>query len=138
MASMVRRVAACVAVGGLALALSAGSTAADDKEKVYKINEIMKRHTGSKSLLKGITAQVKAGDWEGAQDGAKLFKAFGESLGKNSPEKGDAASWKKLADAYKENTKAVYEAAEKKDAKEVTANLGKIQKSCKACHDSHK
>jgi cytochrome c556 len=139
MASMARRVAALVVVGGLALALSVEGSAADDKDKTPTIKEIMKKgHAGTKSLIKGVAAQVKAGEWDEAQNGAKTLKTFGEALGKNKPEKGDDASWKKLTDEYKDNTAAVAEAAEKKDAKGVTSGLGKIGKSCKTCHDSHK
>jgi cytochrome c556 len=137
MASMARRVATCVAVGGLALVLTAAA-AADDKEKKYTISQIMKKGHGAKGLLKGIDAHVKGGMWDEAKTDATLLKAFGEGLGKNSPERGDAESWKKLTGDYKENTKAVYDAAEKKEAKGVTDGLKKIRGSCKTCHDSHK
>jgi hypothetical protein len=141
MASMSRRVAAALAVGGLALAFSVGSQAADDKkdDKVPTIKEIMKKgHQGTKSLLKGIGAQAKEGKWDDAADGAKTLKAFGEALGKNKPEKGSDESWKKLTDAYKDNTKTVFDAVEKKDATATADALGKIGKSCKGCHDQHK
>lgn len=122
-----------------AFTLSTTAVAQDKKEKVYSIEEIMKKgHAGGKSLIKGITTQVKEGNWDEAQKGAKLLKAFGESLGKNKPEKGDDASWKKLTEQYKENTAAVAAAAEKKDAKAANEALGKIGKSCKECHDAHK
>ena len=143
MGSMARRVVACVAVGGLALALSVGSSSADDKDKTPTIKEIMKKgHQGTKSLLKGIAAQAKAGEWEEAQNGAKTLKTFGEALGKNKPEKGGEESWKKLTDKYKENTAAVAEAAEKKDAKAVTDALEKVSgtkgANCMECHKAHR
>jgi len=138
MTSMVRRVVACAAVGGLALAVSVGSSLADDKEKTPSISEIMKKGHGSKGLLKGIGAEVKAGKWEDAKSDAKLLKAFGEALGKNEPEKGSKESWKKLTDEYKENTAAVAKAADKEDADGVAAGLKKIGGSCKGCHSAHK
>jgi hypothetical protein len=141
MASMSRRVAAALAVGGLALAFSVGSQAADDKkdDKVPTIKEIMKKgHQGTKSLLKGIGAQAKEGKWDDAMDGAKTLKTFGEALGKNKPEKGSDESWKKLTEEYKENTKAVFEAVEKKDADKTAEALKKILDSCKGCHSMHK
>jgi cytochrome c556 len=141
MASMSHRVVAALAVGGLALACSVGSTAADDKkdDKVPTIKEIMKKgHAGTKSLIKGIGAQAKAGEWDDAQNGAKTLKTFGEALGKNKIEKGTEESWKKLTDEYKENTKAVADGAEKKDAKAVGDGLKKISDSCKGCHAAHK
>ncbi len=133
------RVAAGLVAGVGMAVLSAGVLTADDKEdKNYTIEEIMKKGHGAKGLLKGIAAEVKQEKWDDAVKDAKLLKAFGVSLGKNKPEKGSAESWKKLTDAYKDNTEAVYKAAETKDAKGVTTALGKIQKSCKGCHQVHK
>ena len=54
------------------------------------------------------------------------------------PEKGDAASWKKLTASYKTMMLAIAEGVEKKDAKATNDALAKMQKSCKACHDEHK
>jgi hypothetical protein len=144
MAAMVRRVVACVAVGGLALALSVQTTVAQDKkkekdgDKTPSISEIMKKGHGAKGLLKGIDSHVKSGMWDEAQTDAKLLKAFGEGLGKNKPPKGDDESWKKLTGEYKDNTKAVYDGADKKEAKDVTAGLKKIRGQCKTCHDANK
>jgi cytochrome c556 len=133
------RLAACAAVGGLALALSMGTTAAQDKEKQYTIKEIMKiGHQGTKSLLKGIGAQIEAQNWEEAANGAKTLKTFGEQLGKLEPDRGDAESWKKLTEEYKKRTAAVAAGVEKKDAKAATTALKQIGGSCKGCHDAHK
>lgn len=137
MTSMVRRVVACVAVGGLALAITAGSSVAHD-DKVPSISDIMKKGHGSKGLLKGIAAEVKAKKWDDASNDAKLLKDFGEALGKNKPEKGSEESWKKLTDEYKKNTAAVAEGVEMKDPEAVTAGLKKIGGSCKGCHSAHK
>ena len=126
------------AVVGFVIGAGALSAQDKDKDKVYSIEDIMKRHTGAKSVLKGVGAQVKEGKWEDAQDGAKLLKAFGESLGKNDPPMGTKESWKKLTGNYKENTANVYKAIGKKDAKAANDALGKIGKSCKECHDTHK
>jgi hypothetical protein len=133
-----RVVAGLAAVVGMAV-LSAGVLAADDKdEKVYPIEEIMKKGHGSKGLLKGIEAHVKGSMWDEAKTDAKLLKAFGVSLGKNEPPMGEAKSWKKLAETYKENTETVYKAVEKKDSKSALDGLGKIRKSCAGCHKVHK
>jgi cytochrome c556 len=138
------RVAAGLVAGVGMAVLSAGVLTADDKgEKVPSIEEIMKKgHQGSKSLLKGIAAQAKEGKWEDALNGAKTLKMFGESLGKNKPDKGSPESWKKLTDKYKKNTEAVYKAVEKKDVKEVTDALGKVTgakgANCMECHKAHK
>jgi hypothetical protein len=132
------RVVGGLVAAGAMIAVSFGGAFADDKEKTYSIEEIMKKGHGSKGLLKGIAAEAKASKWEDAQRDAVLLKAFGVALGKNKPEQGSAASWKKLTEQYKENTVAVYNAAEKKDAKATLAALGKIQKSCGSCHKQHK
>ncbi|HET6572858.1 MAG TPA: hypothetical protein VFG68_04590 [Fimbriiglobus sp.] len=132
------RVAATVTAAVGMTVLSAGVLPADDKEKTYAIEEIMKRHTGAKSLLKGVAVQVKEAKWEEAKGGAKLLKAFGESLGKNKPPRGEEKSWKKLTEQYKESTATIYKAVEKKDAKTALDTLGKIGKSCMGCHKQHK
>jgi cytochrome c556 len=132
------RVAAGLAAAVGMAVLAGGVLAGDDKEKTYPIEEIMKKGHGSKGLLKGIETHVKESKWDEAKTDAKLLKAFGVSLGKNEPPMGEAKSWKKLAEAYKENTDSVYKAVEKKDAKGVTEGLGKIRKSCMGCHKEHK
>jgi hypothetical protein len=93
-------------------------------------------HAGGKSLISKVKTSVKGGKWDDAKTAADALKVFGEALGKNKPEKGDADSWKKLTDKYKASTAAVAAGAEKMDAKAVTSALGKI--NCKECHDAHK
>jgi cytochrome c556 len=138
MSSLVRRAVAVLVVGGLAAVFTV-NTQAQTKDKKYTISEIMKKgHAGSKSLISGIRAEAKAGNWDEAQNGAKLLKTFGDQLGTLSPEKGDEANWKKLTKKYQENTAAVAAAVEKKDAAGTNAALGKITGSCKECHASHK
>jgi hypothetical protein len=145
MASMVRRVSACLALGGLAMLVMVGSSVAQEKKKgkgagkTPTISEIMKKgHAGAKSLLKTVGAQAKEGDWDAAAKGAKTLKLYGEALGKNKPERGDEESWKKLCEEYQMSTAAVAKAVEEKDAAATATALGKIGKSCKGCHDAHK
>jgi cytochrome c556 len=139
MALWARRVVAVLAVGGLAAAVVGGEAAADDKKKKeYTISEIMKKGHGAKGLLKGIGAEVKAGKWDEAKTDAALLKEFGEAIGTLKPEKGDEASWKKQTGIYKDNTAAVYEGVEAKDAKKAGDALKKIGGSCKSCHEAHK
>jgi hypothetical protein len=132
------RVMGGLVAAGAMIAVSFSGAFADDKEKSYTIEEIMKKGHGSKGLLKGISAEAKAGKWEDAQRDAVLLKAFGVALGKNKPEMGSAASWKKLTDQYKENTVAGFIATEKQGAKATLAARGKIQKSCGSSHKQHK
>ena len=132
------RVAVVIALAAFAVTVGVGSlTAADDK--VPTVSEIMKvGHAGGKSLIAKVKTAVKGEKWDDAKVPADALKLFGEGLGKNKPEKGDAESWKKLADKYKTNTAAVVAGVEKKDAKAVGEALGKIGGSCKECHDVHK
>jgi len=132
------RVVSVVALVAFALTVSVGGLIAAD-DKVPTVSEIMKvGHKGTESLLSKIKGSVKGAKWDDAKTSADALKVFGEALGKNKPEKGDAESWKKLTDAYKANTVAVAAGVEKKDAKATTAALGKIGSSCGGCHKAHK
>lgn len=130
------RKVAVVALVAFALTVSVGGLIAAE-DKVPTVSEIMKvGHAGGKSLIAKIKGSVKGGKWDDAKAPADALKVFGEALGKNKPGKGDEASWKKLADKYKESTAAVAAGVEKKDAKAVAAALGKI--NCAECHKAHK
>ncbi len=141
MVRKITRSAICLTAGLFALSLGMSAFAADEKkeDKVPTVEEIMKKgHAGTKSLKAKIDASVKTEKWEDAQKSAVLLKAFGEALGKNKVEKGDAESWKKLSDKYMKTTADIAAAADKKDAKAVSTALGALGKSCKECHDAHK
>lgn len=95
-------------------------------------------HSGKKSLLNQIKTGVKAEKWDDIQKAGKTLKKYGEDISKNTPEKGEADSWKTLTKSYKEMVTEIAEGIEEKDAKKTNAGLAKMQKSCKACHDNHK
>lgn len=127
-------------MAGLVVALvsAASAVTAQDKEKVPSVHDIMEQgHSGKKSLIKQITATVKESKWDDAAKPSEKFKFFGESIGKNKPEKGSAESWKKLTDEYKKTTADIAEAVKKKDKAGAEKALGVMGKSCKACHDAH-
>lgn len=130
------RVAMVVALAAFALTVSVGGlTAAEDK--VPDVSTIMKKSFGGKTSLKSqIGSSLKGENWDDVKKLAAEFKEHGDALGKNKPNKGDADSWKKLTKKFADNTAALAEAADKKDAKAVTAALGKF--NCKECHDAHK
>jgi len=124
-------------VCGFACVFTVGVFAAEDKPT--DISTIMKKgHQGKTSYLNKIKDGVKAEKWDDIAKITKELKQFGEDLGKNKPEKGEADSWKKLSGEYKKNTAAVAAGVEKKDAKAVNEALGAIGKSCAACHNPHK
>jgi cytochrome c556 len=128
-----------VAACAFGLLLTAGAIIAEPRADVTSIEDIMKKgHAGKKSLLNQIKAGAKEEKWDDIAKPAKDLKKFGEELGMNKPEKGDDISWKKLTQEYATNTTAIADGVEKKDQKATTEALGKMGKSCKACHDSHK
>lgn len=144
MLSQLRRVLGLMAVGVLAAGFTAGAEAQDDKKEDKKVDPLTAHtimhegHMGKKSLLNVIKAGVKDEKWDDIEKPAKRVKEFGAALGKVKPEKGSDESWKKLTAEYKKTTAAIAEGVEKKDQKKSNDALGKMFKSCKACHDEHK
>lgn len=132
MRGLAKKAVAVLAVG----AMAAGLTAADGKHA--DIETVMKKVNGKKGLCAACVGASKADKWEDAQKAGKELKQLGEDLGKNPCPKGDEASWKKLTKQYAEQTAAIAEAADKKDAKALATAAGTFQKSCKTCHDAHK
>lgn len=134
-------VAAGLGMAALVLGVGGfGSVAAQDKkDETPTIKEIMaKGHKGTDAYVAKITAAVKGEKWDDAQKLAKTVAFFGESLGKNKPKKGDADSWKTLSEKYAADTKAVFDATEKKDAKAANEALKALGGSCGGCHKVHK
>ncbi|VTU01823.1 cytochrome c : Cytochrome C OS=Singulisphaera acidiphila (strain ATCC BAA-1392 / DSM 18658 / VKM B-2454 / MOB10) GN=Sinac_3849 PE=4 SV=1: Cytochrom_C_2 [Gemmataceae bacterium] len=143
---MLRKLTSVVAgLGMAALVLAFGgfdlTAAADDKKKdeTPTIKEIMaKGHKGTDAYMGKVKAAVKGEKWDDAQKYAKAMLVFGEALGKNKPKKGDADSWKTLSEKYAADTKSLFDATEKKDAKAANEALGVIGGSCGGCHKVHK
>lgn len=136
---MLRKLTKVTLAGFLGLAavvLAAGAGISAD-DKVPSIEEIMKKgHAKTNGYISKIRADAKAGKWDEAKKYATTLAFFGESLGKNKPEKGTAASWKVQSKKYEASTKAALKAVEAKDAAAVNKALGSI--NCKACHSAHK
>lgn len=127
----------------LAIALGSftvlGVQAADDSAP--DIETVMKKVNGGKSgLQKSLAGDLKASsvDWDSATKKSKEMFTLISALGKNSPPKGDKASWEKHCKEYTANAKALNEACEKKNKSGADAALGKLGRSCKSCHDAHK
>ena len=77
-------------------------------------------------------------DWKDIQKTTKNFATLAQDLPKNDPPKGDKEDYKKLADAYCANAKALNEAAKKEDKEKAEAAFKKVSTSCMACHKAHK
>lgn len=143
MVTKLTRVTLAAAFGLTILALAGGvsATAQDKKDdkKVPPVKEIMKAgHKGDDAHMAKVVLAVKDGKWEDAQSHAKDLADNGTLLGKNTPKKGDPKSWEKLTTKYADNTKALYEATQKKDADASKAALENLGASCKECHSVHR
>jgi cytochrome c556 len=136
MASLARRIALALFLGGFAAFCSADSTAAD--ANVPDCETIMKKCNSKKGLTSQIKAAVKDEKWEDAQKAAKELKEFGAALGKNTANKGEKTSWEKLTKKFAEQTSAIADATDKKDSAAYDKAAKAYGGSCKACHDSHK
>lgn len=142
MAQKLLRVALCAALGVAVAVLSAGTSAeanqkAEDKKVIIK--EIMKAgHKGADANLAKLVLAVKDAKWEDAQKSAKSLADNGAMLPMGMPKRGEPASWEEKSKKYAENTKALLEAVEKKDAATSKSAIETLQASCKACHDNHK
>ena len=128
-------------VAGLICVPFVEMSAADDK--VADVSTIMKKNNGGKkSNGKLIDAALKSGDvkWDEVAKLAKDYNKYAADLPKNTPDKGDKASWDKLSKAYADEAKKLDEAAGKKDLDATKAAIATLIKpaTCKACHDVHK
>ncbi len=134
---------ACVAcvVGLVAISALATSFVGADEEKTATIKEVMRKlHKGANSPLAKLKKALAADspDWKDIQKLTKDFATFGAALGKNDPPKGEKEDFKKLADAYYHNAKALNDAAKKEDKAAAQAAFKKVSTSCTTCHKAHK
>jgi cytochrome c556 len=125
-----KRIASVALLGLFTLAAAAEPT----------IKEVMKRaHMGSTSLLPEIGRDLKANapDWADVAKHVKELENLGNSLAKNTPPKGDRASWDRFTRAYLTDVKSLDDATQKKDRSAAQTALNKLNGSCKACHTEH-
>lgn len=123
------------ALGTVSLLASYGAAASAD-EKTPAVGTVMSRSFSKDGYKATVTAAVKDEKWEDARKLAKEWNELGQALGKNKAPKGDEKSWEKLCAGFAENTKAILDATEKKDAKAANAKLGGF--ACGTCHKAHK
>ena len=134
------RFAAALIGGSLVAFLLAGSVPASADDKSPTNEEIMKKLHGKNGSHKLIKKALDGGspDWATITKHAKIYADLSALLEKNKPEKGDAASWKKLSTAYAKEAKALSDAAAKKDANKAKEVFGKLTESCDTCHENHR
>jgi len=133
---------ACAA-GLLALMVAIGfaSPVSGADEETPSIEKIMsKLHMGKKSPMATLKTALKSQspDWSTVQKESKTYSKFAGYMPKNTPPKGDKASYAKLAKAYASNAKSLEDAATKEDLTGTNAALKKIGGSCASCHKEHK
>lgn len=125
--------------GSLVAVILATSTPASADDKNPTTEEIMKKLNGKNGSHKLIGKALDAGpDWDTITKHAKIYADLAALLEKNKPEKGDAASWKKLSEAYAKDAKTLSDAAAKKDTEKVKETFGKLKESCDTCHENHR
>src|SRR5262245_32490576 len=135
---------ACVACGLAllaAVALAILPAAAADKA-APTIKEIMSKLNKPNGLRPNLGQDLMDDEpnWEEIQNETKHFVELVEALGKNTPPKGDKASWDRLTRAYADKAKAMDAAAKKKDKPGALAAHQKLSSNdfCKQCHDAHR
>jgi len=125
----------------LLVVLGATVLAASSDDKTPTIEQVMEKlHKGANSPLAKLKKALAASspDWKAIQKTTKTFATLGAALPKNEAPKGDQEAYKKLADAYAANAKALDDAAQQEELGAAKAALKKIGTSCKACHAAHK
>jgi cytochrome c556 len=125
----------------LLLAALATSPAGAGDEPTPTIKDVMRKlHKGANSPLARLKKDLgaPAPNWKAVQDTTKDFVILGAALGKNDPPRGEAAGYKKLADAYFTNAKALDDAAKAEDKAAAQAAYRKLSASCKSCHQAHR
>ena len=129
-----------VAMCGLA-SVSLSQLSAADKDKVTPIDEIMeKAHKKGEGILPAIGKELQGAtvNWDKVESKTKDLLLLAGDLGKNTPPKGEKASWDKLTKAYVANVEGLQKAAEGKDVTKAKASQKALAGSCSACHSRHK
>lgn len=138
---MMKRLMSTTAAVFAGLAILGLASAASGTADETSIKDVMKKLNGKganeSGKLKKALGAAKT-DWDAVQSSTKLFEELGSALPKNDPPKGDKENWKKVAEAYASQCKALNEAAEKKDLAGTKAAFGKLQMSCMGCHQAHR
>ena len=133
---MKRLVLAVCGLGLLTLAVPV--SAQGDKLTVKEIMGKVNKGPGAlfPTIRKGLNADSP--DWPDLQKQAKELATLVDSLGKKEPPRGEKASWSKHTKDYLAETKALADAAQKKDKEGMIAVHIKLTKACTACHNAHR
>lgn len=134
------RLVIALAGGCLVALVLARSTPASADDSTPSIEDIMKKLHGKNGSHKLINKALETDppDWDVIAKHAKIYADLSALLEKDKPEKGDEAGFKKLAQAYAKDAKALSDAAQKKDKDKVKTVFGKLKESCETCHEDHR
>ena len=119
----------------LAVALGA------EGERLPSIRALMhKQYTVSNAPFDRIEEDLNSGspDWGKVRESADRFVGLAEALGKNTPRRGGAASWKAFTGRQLDDARAMLEGAEARDSKAIQIAHRRLAEACDACHDAHK
>ena len=130
---------ACV-LSVVALVVASGLAGAQDENSPTIKVVMQKLHKGANSPLAKLKTALKSNspDWKSIQDASKDFVILGAGLAKNDPPQGEKSNYKKLAEAYYENAKAMDDAAKAENKQACQAAFTKVSTSCMACHKAHR
>jgi len=83
--------------------------------------------------------KTKNPDWDDVLRDSEELRRLASALGKTTPAKGDAASWKNLSTAYADKARALEMAARDKNLGAARAAIARMgEPSCSACHKLHR
>lgn len=118
-----------------------GAAAGVEGERVPSIRALMhKQYTVSNAPFDRIEEELEAEapDWAKVREASKTFLDLAATLEKNTPRRGDEASWKRFTGRQYGDAKAMVDAAEARDEGAILAAHRRLAKACQACHDAHK
>lgn len=104
------------------------------------IKEIMGKVNKAGGLYPSIQKGMKTAtpNWGALKNDSDELGSLVQSLGKNKPPKGEAASWQKLTKDYADEAANLNAAVVSKNKSAADAAIAKLGTSCSACHKAHK
>ncbi|MDJ0975420.1 MAG: hypothetical protein QNJ98_13225 [Planctomycetota bacterium] len=128
--------------------IHAATTSADNGKPTYapvaNIKNLMNAINHEEMGLYGMMqADCKSGkltsaQWNLMRHRAAMLAESGNILMQLDPPKGEAASWRKHAESFREAAKKLKKPMIRRKTDLVMAGLGEVQKQCDACHKAHR
>lgn len=84
------------------------------------------------------SGNVTSDGWKMMRHRAAMLAEAGNILEQLAPPKGEVASWRKHAAAFRDAAKALKKPMIKRKTDQVTAALALVKKQCDACHTAHR